>query len=130
VGALAGAGLGWIAQPTVVYAATMGYKISEFANDWISKGFHIKIDGIELSMKPGNNGSIVFKKVFSSTPSRAAQKAIDKAYALLKDPSVRADFLNTAIKGRDYLKTFGTKAATSKSGELNFLVKALQKYGR
>ena len=107
----------------------INYKISEFANDWQTKGFHLKIDGVEIAMRPGQNGTIVFKQVFSSTSSRTAQQSINKAYQLLQDPVVRQQFYERAINARDYLAKFGTDAATSKAREINFLIKALEKLG-
>ncbi|MFC5405723.1 hypothetical protein [Cohnella soli] len=71
-------------------------------------------------MKPGNNGSIVFKKVFSSTSDKEANEAIKRANELLKNPDAVQLFLDRATAGRDYLKQFGTEAATAKSGEMHF----------
>ena len=96
--------------------------ISPFANDWQTKGFHFMIDGVELAMKPGDKGGIVFKKVFSSTTDKAANSAIKKANELLHSQDAVKLFLDRATAGRDYLKQFGTDAATSKSGEMHFLI--------
>lgn len=122
----------WVRAAFIFVSVSPGGKgtkltISPFANDWQTKGFHFMIDGIELSMKPGNNGSIVFQKVFSSTSDKSADAAIKKANGLLNNQDAIKLFFDRATAGRDYLKQFGTSVADSKSGELHFLVEALKK---
>ena len=45
-------------------------KASIIADDWVVKGFHTQIDGIELALRPGHRaGMIVIRSVFSSVRS-------------------------------------------------------------
>ena len=80
-------------------------------------------------MVPGSGGSIVFKPVFSSTPAAAVRGSVRKAEAALADPAMRRLMLREATRARDYLRTWGTEAAAAKSGELKFLIVALQRLG-
>jgi len=109
---------------TVVMAA--GITISPLADDWVTKGAHVKVDGVELKVLPGNKGEIVFKSVFSSTPQNRVNAAIAKAEAALADPAFRERLARTVGRGVGHLGS-GSAAARAKSGELRFLLKILRK---
>jgi hypothetical protein len=52
---------------------------SVVADDWITKGCHINVDGIELALRPDHNGGVVFRAVFSSPNTAAVNAAIRRA---------------------------------------------------
>ncbi len=103
--------------------------ISPIADDWVTKGAHIKVDGVELKLVPSHNGEVIFKPVFSSDPPNKVQAAIQKAQAALADPAFRERLTKTVGRAVGYLGK-GTEMARSKSAEVRFLLKALQKRGK
>jgi hypothetical protein len=100
--------------------------ISKISPDWVTKGAHIKIGGIELKVLPGNGGSVVFKAVFSSD-MKNADAAIRAAEIALQDVSFRQALLDTVERAIPYVVGQG---APGKSAELKFLADALRKIGR
>lgn len=105
------------------------FKISKVAPDWSTKGFHVHVNGVELALRPGHSGSIVLKKVFSSTKDSAFNAASRKMQRALSNTGVRAKLHRDAVRARDYLKGLGDAQSIAKSGELTFLIKALEKMG-
>lgn len=105
------------------------FKVSKVAPDWSTKGFHVHVDGVELALRPGQNGSVVIKKVFSSTSDSAFASASKKMQQALGDAGVRSQLHRDAVRARDYLRDLGDVQSLAKSGELNFLIKAFEKMG-
>jgi hypothetical protein len=105
------------------------FKVSKIAPDWALKGFHVHVDGVELAIRPGKNGAVVVKPVFSSTPASALHAASGKMQASLGDLTARQHLYREAARARDYLRALGTGQAAAKAGELNFLLHALKKLG-
>jgi hypothetical protein len=89
----------------------------------------VHVDGVELALRPGNGGTVVIKKVFSSTTDRAFNPAARKMQQALGDIKNRQLLHQKATAMRDYLRTLGTEQATARAGELTFLIHALQKLG-
>jgi hypothetical protein len=63
-------------------------KVATIAPDYVEKGLHIHVHGVELKVLPGEGGTVVFKPVFSSQAS-IASPAIKMAEAALKDVAFR-----------------------------------------
>ena len=99
-------------------------RISAVAPDWATKGAHIHINGVELAVRPGTNGAIVFKPVFSSTSSSAFKTASKVATKALGDIGFRQRLHNAAVRALQSIPADSGKAA-----ELRFLIAALQKLG-
>jgi hypothetical protein len=78
-------------------------RISTVSNDWVVKGFHIHVDGIELAMRPDHSGGIVFRKVFRSTSDTDASRATKIAASLLDDPTWRRRFRAAIERGMEFL---------------------------
>jgi RHS repeat-associated protein len=118
---------GTIDDSTSQYVAA-GVVISPIAEDWAQKGAHVRAsNGVELAVRPGMNGEIVLKPVFSSTPKDAANAAIREVREkITMDPVFRAKLARDVGRGVEYLRT-GSRMARSRSGELRFLLKALLK---
>jgi hypothetical protein len=106
--------------------AARSISISKVAPDWATKGAHIHVGGVELAVRPGAEGAVVFKPVFSGTSAIAASRAIAQANAALDDPTFRDQLFRDVVRGRDYLGSQVSAQARAKSGELNFLAKALE----
>jgi RHS repeat-associated protein len=101
-------------------------EISAVAPDWGSKGAHVHVGKTEVALKPGKDGTIVIKPVFSSTKGkkfRKAKKAVEKA---LKDPQFRKQLHEAAGRAIELLKN-GDDMSVARAGELRFLQHALDK---
>lgn len=105
------------------------FSVSKIAPDWATKGLHVHVDGIEVAIRPGNDASIVFKKVFSSTEDAAFKSAVRRLERDVTNADVRRQLFNQASRARDYLGSLGGDLATSRAGELTFLMHALEKLG-
>src|SRR5687767_5777227 len=63
---------------------------SIIADDWVTKGCHIDVNGIELMVYDDHKGQVCFRPVFSSTSNDEWKEAVKLAYDLcLPDPLVR-----------------------------------------
>jgi hypothetical protein len=82
---------------------------------------------VEPAVRPGTGGSVVFKPVFGSTSDAAASRAVAQAQGALRDSAFRQQLIQDVERGRDYLGRSNLPGAQGKSGELNFLLKALQR---
>jgi RHS repeat-associated protein len=102
--------------------------ISPLADDWAQKGAHVKAsNGVELAVRPGMNGEIVLKPVFSSTSEAEANAAIKEVRDKInRDPAFRQKLTNTVSRGVEYLGK-GSAMARSRSMELRFLLRALMR---
>jgi pretoxin HINT domain-containing protein len=107
-----------------------GINISPVAEDWVVKGAHISVGGIELAVRPGLDGSIVFKSVFASQESGRVAAAIKRAEeALRADVRFQQALLRSARAAVEYLGGSTSALGRARSGEVRFLVKALEKLG-
>ncbi len=52
---------------------------STVAPDWVTKGCHIHVNGVELAVHPDHKGGVVFKRVFSSSKTKAISAAMKAA---------------------------------------------------
>src|SRR5262249_21698413 len=96
------------------------------ADDWAVKGAHVTVNGVELAVRPGAGGSIVFKPVFSGDAARAGQ-AIQAAQELLKDPKFLADLLARVVQARSYVLHLPNAGGVGRSAELHFLQAILRR---
>jgi hypothetical protein len=63
---------------------------SKIAEDWVIKGFHIHVNGIELAVLSDHEGGIAFRPFFSSTNGAKADAAIKEARGVcLANPATR-----------------------------------------
>ena len=95
-------------------------------NDMLSKGVHINAsNGVELMVRPGQGGTILFKQVFSSAKPGAVAAAVKEAESeLASNPAFRARLLDAANRSTKWLADNG---GAGKSAETRFLSKALEK---
>jgi hypothetical protein len=107
-------------------------RISKPAFDWVTKGFHLHVHGIEVVMRPDHKGGIVFKKWFRSDSDQDAHPAIKRAQELLHDIEWRRTFHREARRARDFLSEITgnlQQNAQGKCVELTYLLAALRKLG-
>jgi len=66
----------------------------KIAPDWVVKGCHIEVNGIELVMRPDHTGRVMFSSVFSSTAENLVKAAIKVATeTCIRDPKIRASWI-------------------------------------
>lgn len=74
-------------------------------DDWVYKGFHINVEGVELRVRPGHRpGMIVFKRFFR----RDSRADVDAARRIaiqhcLSSRAVREKWVETLVHARKYL---------------------------
>jgi RHS repeat-associated protein len=109
--------------PTTTKAQGWWPRISAVAPDWAQKGAHIHIEGIELAVRPGRDGDIVFKSVFSSQNQKQVESAINIAEQALEDPGFRQRLYNAAGRAVVLMKN------EARAAELRQLMHSLSKRG-
>ena len=109
---------------------------SSVTDDWVVKGCHIHVDGIELAVRPTYSPTyrdgLVFKKVFRSTSDDAFQAAARKAREeCLTDANVRASWRRALKRGIDFVREFSGEPADKANGrqyEFTLLIRHLDAY--
>lgn len=105
---------------------------SVIAPDWIVKGFHLKIGGVELAVRPDHKGEVMFQPVFSSGDAAFVDQAIRIAKRdCLPDLNVRNQWIKRInsvmlllISERGGLQL----RARGRLAEMNYLKIALTRY--
>jgi hypothetical protein len=75
------------------------------APDYETKGLHGTFDGIELSIKPGQNGNIVYKNVFSKDVD--ISKAVSSADQYFSNTKNLEKALHNLEGAKDYYDKLG-----------------------
>jgi hypothetical protein len=107
---------------------------SKVAEDWVIKGCHIHVDGVELAVLPDHEGKVAFRPVFSTTPAARAKAAIKTATDdCLADAETRKDWIAKLDMARVYMLQFtpGHGLATLANGrmfEFQMLKIAIQRW--
>lgn len=106
---------------------------SVISADWVTKGFHVHIEHVELAVRPGHRqGMIVFKSFFSSPSRRDVDAAVkDIRERCLTDAAVRAQWRGTIDRAIRYLEGYRgelAQLANGRKAELTFLKRALLVY--
>ncbi|HEY0007346.1 MAG TPA: hypothetical protein VGB55_01370 [Tepidisphaeraceae bacterium] len=108
---------------------------SALYEDWVVKGFHLYIKGVELAVRPGHKaGMIVFKRIFRSD----ALSDIDAAARLTRQSClslqvVRETWVQTLGRAMDYLNGYDgdlQEKANGRKYEFRRLQKALLVFGK
>jgi hypothetical protein len=106
---------------------------SVISDDWVSKGFHLHVEHVELAVRPGHRpGMIVFRSCFAS----ALPQDVDAAERIVRgqclaDPAVRAHWCRAIDRAIVYLQGYDGELAELANGrraELSFLKRALVLY--
>lgn len=102
---------------------------SVIADDWITKGCHIKVNGIELAVRPDHLGRVAFRSVFSAPPPAAVNDAIRIALRdCLPNPDVRRAWIRSIEGAMVHLISQSgvlRELALGRMAELSFLKIAL-----
>ena len=101
------------------------FKIHRVHPDWAVKGAHITVNGIELAVRPGAGGKIVFKPVFARDHPKAVEIAQRMAATLLDDPGFIAPLLDKVRSAKTMVLQFPNEGGVGRSAELHFLEKSL-----
>ena len=105
---------------------------SKVAVDWIVKGCHIHVNGVELAVRPDHRGGIVFKKVFRSVPPAVEAAALRAAVECLADDGHRLRWIRDIERAMVFLRSESgqfAELARGRAGELKFLLVALRRFG-
>ena len=106
---------------------------SVVADDWITKGCHIYVEGIELALRPDHLGGLVFRSVFSYPADAAIEAAIHRATEeCLPDIGERRRWIQSIQRAKVHLMSHrgGLRPlAVGRVAELHFLEIALRRYG-
>jgi hypothetical protein len=99
-------------------------------SELLQEGVHITADGVELSVRPGYGGTIVFTRVFSYNSDAEIEAAIKEAQEELKTSKT---FLNqlygAAQRALQQAQTSGNPKIRARTAEYAFLIKDLRKLG-
>jgi hypothetical protein len=105
---------------------------SVVADDWITKGFHLKINGVELALRPDHLGGVVFRSVFTSEAPYAIRDAIRAAIRdCLHDADVRAQWvkrISGAMLHLDGNRSGLRELAKGRLAELHYVRIALRRH--
>lgn len=106
---------------------------SVVADDWITKGCHISVNGIELALRPDHRGGVVFRAVFSSPNAATVNAAIRRAERdCLPDNFERNRWIASIERAKIHLISHRgelRELAVSRLAEFHFLGIALKRYG-
>jgi hypothetical protein len=106
---------------------------SHVAPDWVVKGFHIHVNGIELQVFPDHRGSISFRAMFAETSEYAASTAIRIAIEdCLSNPEVRRAWIKSLERAWVFMTsvqgTFESRA-NGRMFEFKMTILAIQRWG-
>ncbi len=103
---------------------------SVVADDWIQKGCHIRVNGVELCVRPDHQSRVIFKSFFS-VPQDVADAAIRTAIDdCLPDQLVRSQWISSIDRAMVHLYSYSGQlraVALGRMAELHFLRTALKR---
>jgi hypothetical protein len=106
---------------------------STITDDWVTKGCHIHVDGVELNVFTNHRAEIGFRAVFSSTSAGRLNQAIRTASTVcLADPETRRAWIEKLESARAYMLGIRGELADLARGrmlEFKFLRIAIQRWG-
>jgi hypothetical protein len=105
---------------------------SVVTDDWVKKGCHIHVDGVELTVAPDHEGGVIFRPYFSTTSVARATRAIRIARDdCLSDPAMRKLWTRAIKNASRYMLGYEGAHKSWANGrmlEFKFLVLALERY--
>ena len=106
---------------------------STVTDDWVTKGCHIHVDGVELNVFTNHRGEVQFRAVFASTPAHLLNRAIKTAIEVcLPDKTVRKKWIKRLEMARVFMLGFEGEPARIANGrmlEFKFLRIAIERWG-
>jgi hypothetical protein len=108
-------------------------KPSAVTVDWVKKGCHIHVHGVELTVAPDHQGGVIFRPYFSTTPVAQATRALKTAREdCLSNPAWRERWIRDIEHARDdYMPGVEGAHKSWANGrmlEFTFLILALKRY--
>lgn len=107
---------------------------SVVADDWITKGCHIRVDGIEIAVRPNHVGQVIFIPVFSGQGRDIVDAAVRRATKeCLPDHNVREWWIKSIQRAKIHLISQRgdlRELANGRVAESHFLEIALQRLGK
>jgi hypothetical protein len=80
---------------------------SKITEDWVTKGCHVHVNGIELNIYSDHEAHIGFREVFSSTTASDLRAAIKSAYEdCLPNPAVRKRWMQRLDMARIFMLNY------------------------
>jgi hypothetical protein len=77
---------------------------SKMADDWVIKGCHVHVNGVELAVVSDHKGSVSFRAVFSGAPDNKVRAAIKIATEkCLADAKTRKDWAASLDRARVFM---------------------------
>src|SRR5581483_11104755 len=74
-------------------------KHSVVTDDWVKKGCHIHVEGVELTLAPDHNGKVLVRPYFSMEDDKDVERALKTAIEVcLADTAVREKWIQ-ALRG-------------------------------
>lgn len=103
---------------------------STVTDDWVVKGCHIHVDGVELGVRPSHSvdylDGVVFKKIFRSTTDGAFRAAAKKAREkCLTDAAVRERWRRSLDAAVRFMREFRGEPASKANGRQYEFVRLL-----
>ncbi len=107
---------------------------SKVTEDWVVKGCHIHIEGVELVVRPDHKGGVCFKSFFAVNAKN--RTAVVEALKLaqencLIDPEIRKRWVRSLDQGMAFMLSSRGALASLANGrmlEFKFLRLALNRY--
>jgi hypothetical protein len=102
------------------------------SDDWVVKGCHIHVNGVELAVFDDYKGGVGFRPFFSSTPTDKGRQAVKLAYEVcLPDADVRRKWVNRLESARLFMLGYSgamSSLANGRMAEFKFLRIAIERW--
>jgi len=92
---------------------------SKIADDWVIKGCHIHVAGVELRVVCDHRGGVAFKPVFSNTPHHQLASALKEAIEeCLPDAQVRQRWIQRLSAASSYMLNYEGELSARANGKM------------
>ncbi len=92
---------------------------SKVTDDWVTKGCHIHVNGVELNIYTNHLGGIDFRPVFSASPPDRVKQAIKTAYEkCLPEPGIRKRWIQRLEMARVFMLNYPGELASLANGRM------------
>lgn len=110
---------------------------SKMDQDWVTKGFHLSLDGVEIAVRPTHSPTYLdgfkFVKFFSKRDDEFTGAAKRAREECLSDPIVRARWRRDLERGIEHMRSFSrtahAKQANGRQFEFRWLIRHLDAFG-
>lgn len=106
-------------------------EIDSVAEDWVDKGCHLHVGGVEIALRPDHLGRFVCRKCFSSTPDWQVDAAAKLVVEQLKDENWRRKLIQTLERAMAFLLGVSgekERKARGRLREFRMLILALERW--